>query len=556
MLEHAPDHAGAHLALGRHHEARYRRRGRRQDLDQMLGLLARGADLDPDLYEAGVARVEAMMLDGRWERALHLLERQRERRPDRPWLDALAGTCLARPGTYPEAAAAYERAFDRMTAAERFPFEGLRLIANPYDLERFEVLPPGAREDFLRIFWRSKDPLPVSRVNERQVEHWRRVVMADLLYRHRRLGVRGWDTARGEMYIRYGAPVHTEYTQGRCRPHLGPGLVPRLRGERARARGHLLRHGAERPVLPAVHRLADPRRPRGLHRAPGVRARLRWPLDRPGGCAWPGSPAKAGAPAPRGLPGRRRRLAGGLLGVEPRRGDRHLRSRVERGGAARGGARPRRRAGGRRGGTRSRARDRSRARPRRLHRRQPAPGRRGGGGGDAHARRDARPLRRGKARALGARARLRGRPGSGPEPFRKGDLSVVPNPTGEVRDGELLVLYFEIYNLETEGATGRGRYEIRYRIAPADRAGRSIFARMADAFRARTFIESSFVEESPGPTARRHLAIEASALPADRYRLDFAISYPPGSGDRPLRKSERADHIRFCDEHEKKDEDG
>jgi hypothetical protein len=111
---------------------------------------------------------------------------------------------------------------------------------------------------------------------------------------------------------------------------------------------------------------------------------------------------------------------------------------------------------------------------------------------------------------------------AGPRRFRKGEITVIPNATGEVRGDEVLVLYFEIYNL-TE-VDGRSHYSMAYRIAPRDREGRSLFERFASAFSAETFIESSFIEEGAGATVSRHLAIDVGKLPADAYQLDLEVT--------------------------------
>jgi hypothetical protein len=58
----------------------------------------------------------------------------------------------------------------------------------------------------------------------------------------------------------------------------------------------------------------------------------------------------------------------------------------------------------------------------------------------------------------------------------------------------------------------------------ADRRGRSIFGRMASAFRTRSFIESHFEEETASPFVRRHLLIDVSALESDRYVLELQVT--------------------------------
>jgi len=520
VLAREPDHAQAHLALGYHHEALYRRYKDPEALREMLGYFSRAADLDPDLYEAHKKQVETFMLDGQWESALLELERLRERWPGEGWLWALAGACLARPGTYADAADAFERAFDRISPAERAPFENMHLITDPYSKSRYELLAPDEREDFLRIFWRSKDPLPVTRVIERQVEHWRRVVMADLLYAHRRMGVRGWDTARGELYIRYGPAVYEEYLPG------GSGLLfP------ASAWYHIYRVNGRKlgvtffdtvlnglfylPFSKNAADLAAYTMPEGYEHHFGGRwldpavqvaafstaeertraeVYLAVPVDSL--AAYSGSSLEVGTVifdrewnemARREevldldtvqVAGEAGRVLIHEINLDLKPGDYIVAAQVEGEAGAVVGT---------------------------LTREVQIEG----FGGPT--------IELSTPELAFAVAQ---EPGS--ERFRKGDLSVLPNATGEVRGGELLVLYFEIYNLTL--IEGHSRYELRYRIAPGVRPGRSIFARMGDAFRTRTFIESHLIEEGFQSRVSRHLTIDVGALKPNHYALELEVT--------------------------------
>jgi GWxTD domain-containing protein len=521
VIERDPHHARAHLALGYYHEALYRRFKEPQALAEMLGYFARAADLDPDLYEAHMKRVEAFMLDGQWESSLFELERLVERWPEEEWLHALTGACLARPGTYAEAAEAFERAFQRMSRVERAPFENLRLIENPYSWNHYDQLAPDEREDYLRIFWRSKDPQPVTRVVEREVEHWRRVVMADLLYAHRRMGVRGWDTARGEMYIRYGPAIHEEYmTRTGSLLFSAPGWyhVYRVNGQRLGVtffdtvlNGLFYFPFATNPADLAAYtmpesyehkfggRWLDPAVEVARFAAPGPHTRaevyLAVPVDSL--ATYSGSSLEVGTVIfDREWNERARReevldldqvpIAGEAgrvlvhevnLDLEP--GEYIVAAQVE--------------------------------------------GEAGAVVGTLTREIEVESFE-GAALQISTPelAFAVAREPSGPESFRKGELSVVPNATGEVKGSELLVLYFEIYNLTM--LEGRSRYGIRYRITPAEKKERSVFARFGDAFRTRTFIESQLIEESPETTVRRHLTIDLSALPAARYGIELEVT--------------------------------
>ncbi|TDI70260.1 MAG: GWxTD domain-containing protein, partial [Bacteroidetes bacterium] len=56
-------------------------------------------------------------------------------------------------------------------------------------------------------YWTSKDPRLLTPYNERKLEHYARLTYADLLYGASELGLRGWNTERGQIIVRYGTPI-------------------------------------------------------------------------------------------------------------------------------------------------------------------------------------------------------------------------------------------------------------------------------------------------------------------------------------------------------------
>lgn len=65
-------------------------------------------------------------------------------------------------------------------------------------------------------FWRAKDPLFATEVNERLVEQYRRFAHVTWWFALPYLGLRGWETHRGRIYLRYGEPMTlTELTRWR-----------------------------------------------------------------------------------------------------------------------------------------------------------------------------------------------------------------------------------------------------------------------------------------------------------------------------------------------------
>jgi GWxTD domain-containing protein len=522
LLERSPNHPGAYLALGRYHEALYRRYRLHEDLVPMLTSYARAASLDPENPVAATKEIESLMVDGDWDAALGHLDVSRERWPDDPWLDALAGACLARPGTYPEAESAFRTAILHMTPSDRGAFESLKLVADPYTADHFDMMGPEEREDFLRIFWRSKDPLPVTPVNERLVEHWRRIVMTDLLYGLPRLKLRGWETDRGQMYIRYGAPVYEEYTQGDA------GLVTQsswfyvydLNGEPLPVdffdwtlNGNYIQPFMSTPTPADLAAYTGPQTYThdygGSWITPAVQVgRFRGPtaevprtevylaVAAESLATYHGSTLDFGAVAfddewqevarsdevvdldTAPLAGESNRALVHQFELQLRPGKYTVASQVE--------------------------------------------GEAGAVIGTRSTEIEVGPFVAGKVALSEVEMCFSAGP-DGPAGFEKGRLKVVPNPTGEVRGKEPLVVYFEIYNL-TKAKAGGTRYSLHYQILPADKEGKSIFSRMAGAFRSRNFIESSFVEEGPEGVVVRSLSIDLGSLPEDRYQLTLDVT--------------------------------
>lgn len=95
---------------------------------------------------------------------------------------------------------------------ERLTYFGLRYHLNRYQAFQLLSLPtPAARAAWLERFWIDLDPTPATELNERRVEHEKRVALARKLFGMRKAP--GWDR-RGEVLIRYGLPSEREKTAG------------------------------------------------------------------------------------------------------------------------------------------------------------------------------------------------------------------------------------------------------------------------------------------------------------------------------------------------------
>lgn len=95
---------------------------------------------------------------------------------------------------------------EQLSPAMQGNFAGLQYLLNGYQTRQFMRLKTDdERKDWLRIFWRLRDPTPTTKKNEMMVEHNIRVLLAREFFRSKKWP--GWDK-RGEVFIRYGPPEY------------------------------------------------------------------------------------------------------------------------------------------------------------------------------------------------------------------------------------------------------------------------------------------------------------------------------------------------------------
>ncbi len=106
---------------------------------------------------------------------------------------------------FEQSARLFESYIKQLPEKEQETYCDLNLVASGPILKEYndaETLPEKKR--VFRTFWSRLDPAPVTEANERLLEHYRRVAYAREFFGTHRFP---WD-ARGEAYIRYGAPDH------------------------------------------------------------------------------------------------------------------------------------------------------------------------------------------------------------------------------------------------------------------------------------------------------------------------------------------------------------
>lgn len=174
---------------------------------------ARAEALFREAYAAAPAnprtfRSLAMLLadSSRWQELQTFARDHLRRIPWDPMGWMTTGLAEQRLGRAKAAAAAFDSAMAYIAPEERARLDRFDRVLRPADTARINRAPANERTARLRAYWLFADPLWSRDGNEARVEYFARVTFAELRWTVDELGVRGADTDRGDIYIRYGPP--------------------------------------------------------------------------------------------------------------------------------------------------------------------------------------------------------------------------------------------------------------------------------------------------------------------------------------------------------------
>ncbi|MBI4513528.1 MAG: GWxTD domain-containing protein [Gemmatimonadetes bacterium] len=162
---------------------------------------------DPGHMGAATRLLGVLYDDGRFTEYLALVQGFLARAPDRAEPYLFLGLGYHAQGRENDATEAFERGLAFLPEEDRLAIEDLSEILRRKEGEQYQALDAGARQEFERRFWSITDPLYLTEANERWLEHIARAVYADLRFAAPEFGLRGWETERGIIYIRYGRPA-------------------------------------------------------------------------------------------------------------------------------------------------------------------------------------------------------------------------------------------------------------------------------------------------------------------------------------------------------------
>ncbi len=194
------------------------------DLDDGIDFLSRAIRADPDHWPSHVQLGLAYFVSDRPDPLINLFETYRQRHPGNRDAHFFVGLGHQMKGQLAPAYGAYVQGLSQMSDEDRQFMQSIFLLRGKKAEERGDPLPD---EVAIGRFWLGRDPLFLTRVNERMLEQCRRVAYANLRFTDPVNGREGWQTDRGQAYIRYGDPITRSMTLSYSEPrkeiwHYGP----------------------------------------------------------------------------------------------------------------------------------------------------------------------------------------------------------------------------------------------------------------------------------------------------------------------------------------------
>ena len=191
-----PTFAPAYLLLGEWFEVH------EEDFERAALLYARYMTLKPEDPE-GRKRLAAVYLRSRnYERIVELLTDYVLEHPDETGVLAVLAQACVQLGRLEWADRYFREFLQAATPYEQALYRDPVLLMSPEERKAYEQADGRGRVDLVKRFWTAHDPDLTTTINERLLEHYRRVWYALGAYS---TGKQPWDR-RGEVYIRFGEP--------------------------------------------------------------------------------------------------------------------------------------------------------------------------------------------------------------------------------------------------------------------------------------------------------------------------------------------------------------
>lgn len=176
------------------------------DWGAMLDHYRRVIDLQPESAAVGARLLGHLADAGLWEEFGQVARRLARASPADARGYLFLGLGLHSEGHDAAADSAFTLALARLDAADRRVFDDVGLLLPQGVRASYAALDSAGRRETARRFFVAADPLFLTQVEERRLEHYARLAWAELKFSSPASGQRGWESERGRIWVRYGAP--------------------------------------------------------------------------------------------------------------------------------------------------------------------------------------------------------------------------------------------------------------------------------------------------------------------------------------------------------------
>lgn len=116
----------------------------------------------------------------------------------------------------------YSKALSYMSKYEYedYTYNSVKMIFNK-EIEKLGLKTESEIKEYISDHWNEKDPLRMTKYNERLLEHYSRVAYSNLNFAEPLRNLVGWKTDRGEMVVRYGEPLYRMRLRAEYKGKLG-----------------------------------------------------------------------------------------------------------------------------------------------------------------------------------------------------------------------------------------------------------------------------------------------------------------------------------------------
>ena len=161
---------------------------------------------DPSRTDAAYRLLGHLAEADEWEEYMEVSRALVAQVPDDSRAHLFLGLGLHETGREDAADTAFATAIALLPEYDRLDFEDISPLLGETGRDLYYSVDSAGRAEVERLFFTSSDPLFLTNAQERRLEHYSRLAWAELKFGDPARGSHGWDSERGEIWVRYGRP--------------------------------------------------------------------------------------------------------------------------------------------------------------------------------------------------------------------------------------------------------------------------------------------------------------------------------------------------------------